>query len=117
MVAFCATVLLSLQSLKRYETKSTVVAIERDHYYWNTSLPSLTVCPIKNRIDVDLFNMYCEEKRIIGSEKKEFHEFIESLANATYSSFQQIKYYDSIDVALITLHSLNEPTNYSSNYF
>lgn len=35
----------SLESWDRYLHKSTVVSVERDYYYWNTSLPSLTICP------------------------------------------------------------------------
>lgn len=100
VVSFCATVILSLQSLKRYETKSTVVSIERDHYYWNTSLPSLTICPVINRIDKDRFEDYCEANKIYGIEKLEFYEFMESMANASYDSFHQIKSYKSIDVNL-----------------
>lgn len=98
IVSFCTTVLLSLKSLHRHETKSTVVTIERDHYYWNTSLPSFTICPVKSRIDEDLFDLYCEENRIIGTAKDEFYEFIESLANASYESFDLIQHYDSVDV-------------------
>jgi acid-sensing ion channel, other len=37
----------SLESWDRYLHKSTVVSVERDHYYWNTSLPSLTICPME----------------------------------------------------------------------
>lgn len=98
VVAASATILLSLQSLYRYEYKSTVVSIERDHYYWNTSLPSFTICPVVNRIDLDLFDKYCKENRIEGQAKEEFYNFIESLANATYDSFDLIKEYSSVEV-------------------
>lgn len=100
-MSFCATVHLSLKSLNRYETKSTVLTIERDHYYWNTSLPSFTICPVKSRIDLDLFDSYCEQKKITGTAKDEFYEFIESLANASYESFDLIKHYDSVDVIFL----------------
>lgn len=53
---FCT--IISLESWDRYLTKSTVVAIEKDYYYWNTSLPSLTACPAE-RIDKTLFDNYC----------------------------------------------------------
>lgn len=97
-MAFCATTLLSLKSLDRYETKSTVLTIEKDHYYWNTTLPSFSICPRRNRIDKNLFEKYCDERNIVGQQKIEFFEFIESLANASYESFQLIKYYESLDV-------------------
>lgn len=56
-VYFCG--LLSLESWERFQTKSTVVTIEKDHYYWNISMPSLTICPM-NRIDEKLFHQFCE---------------------------------------------------------
>lgn len=101
VAAFFATILVSLQSLERYEHKSTVVTIERDHYYWNTTLPSFTICPATTRIDIGLFDEYCEEKGIVGQAKVEFHEFIESLANVTYGTFGSIKEYKSVDVICI----------------
>lgn len=51
------SVILSLESWDRYLHKSTVVSIERDHYYWNTSLPALTICPMK-RLNESLYNAY-----------------------------------------------------------
>jgi amiloride-sensitive sodium channel len=54
---FCVE--FSLESWDRYLHKSTVVTIERDHYYWNTSLPSITICPME-RLSRKLFDDYCE---------------------------------------------------------
>lgn len=62
-------------------------------------MPSLTMCPAVNRIDRNLLDKYCDVKGIMGQEKVEFHEFIESMANATYETFHQIKDYDSIKVS------------------
>lgn len=101
ILSFCTTIQFSLQSLHRFNTKSTVVSIERDHYYWNTSVPSLTICPADNRIDKQLFDKYCEKRKIEGQLKKEFYEFIESMANATYETFDRIKNYSSIDVSFL----------------
>lgn len=97
-VAFFATTHMSLKSLYRYETSSTVVTIERNYYYWNTTLPSFTICPAKSRIDEELFNRYCEQNHITDIAKEEFHDFIESLANASYESFDLIRHYKSVDV-------------------
>lgn len=69
-MAFCACVILSLQSYNRYETKNTVVTIEKDHYYWNTSMPSITICPTVNRISPKKFDDYCE---CVINEKKRFN--------------------------------------------
>lgn len=98
IIAAAASIKLSLQSLYRYEHQSTVVSIERDHYYWNTTLPSLTICPIVDRIDRELFDKYCSENGIDGQMKDEFYQFIESMANATYDSFELIKDFESVDV-------------------
>lgn len=53
------SVILSLESWDRYLHKSTVVSIERDHYYWNTSLPALTICPM-DRLSREKFDLYAE---------------------------------------------------------
>lgn len=98
IISFYATIIISLESYDRYETKSTVITIERDHYYWNTSLPSLTICPTENRIDKHLFDDYCRWRGIDGTDKIEFYQFIESMANATYHTFEQIKDYKSVEV-------------------
>ncbi|XP_062706720.1 sodium channel protein Nach [Aedes albopictus] len=91
---FCVT--LSLQSWERFLTKSTVVAIEKDHYYWNISLPSLTICPM-DRIDRDLFDQFATRSLLNDEEKVEMFEFIESLANSTYINFEDIKGSDNVD--------------------
>lgn len=54
---FCVE--FTLESWKRYLYHSTVVSIERDHYYWNTSLPALTICPTK-RLSVEKYDEYAE---------------------------------------------------------
>lgn len=50
-------IIFSLGSWHRYLYDSTVVSIERDHYYWNTSLPALTICPMNrlNQTKVDAY--------------------------------------------------------------
>ncbi|XP_046811954.1 uncharacterized protein LOC124421167, partial [Lucilia cuprina] len=53
---FCVEI--GLQSVDRYYTKSTVVGLERDFHYWNTTMPSVTICPLI-RLDIKLFNEYC----------------------------------------------------------
>lgn len=117
VVSFFATINLSLKSLNRYETASTVLTIERDHYYWNTSLPSFTICPVKSRIDFDLFESYCEQNQITGTAKDEFHEFVESLANASYESFDLIQHYDSVDVIFFSPIGIIEVKKKSQFFF
>ncbi|KAI9577967.1 hypothetical protein GQX74_014111 [Glossina fuscipes] len=54
---FC--VYIAMSSVYIYQTKNTHVGIERDFYFWNTSLPSVTICPMK-RIDDEKFDEFCE---------------------------------------------------------
>ncbi|XP_031616801.1 uncharacterized protein LOC116336800 [Contarinia nasturtii] len=94
--AYSATIKLSFRFLDRNQTRSTVLTIERDHYFWNITLSSLTICPVRNRIDSDLFEQYCKENDI-GGRRVEFFAFMESLANASYESFDLIQHNNSID--------------------
>lgn len=57
--AFYFTVDFSLESWDRYLHKSTVVSVSVDHYYWNTSLPSLTICPME-RLSPEKYDAYAE---------------------------------------------------------
>lgn len=100
VLAAYATISIGLRSLDRYKTKNTVVSIEKDHYYWNTTLPSLTICPTVKRINTDLLDKYCVLNHIEGRDKTEFADFIESMANASYNTFHQIKDYKSIEVSI-----------------
>lgn len=81
-MAYSITIYLSKNHLNRYQTNNIVLTIERDHYFWNTTLPSLTICPVRNRIDKDLFEEYCNENDINGKTKEDFFVFVESMANA-----------------------------------
>ncbi|XP_039436738.1 uncharacterized protein LOC120418426 isoform X2 [Culex pipiens pallens] len=109
-VYFCG--LLSLESWERFQTKSTVVTIEKDHYYWNISMPSLTICPM-NRIDEKLFHQFCDKNYIHDSEdKEELFAFIESLANSTYMNFGNIKGSQNVDRILSMLRI--QPKDYMS---
>lgn len=98
MMAFGVTTRLTLNSLNRYRTANTVLTVERDYHHWNVTLPSITICPTSNRTDPELVEKYCQWNGIKGQAKLEFFEFIESLANASYDSFDSIKDYSSIEV-------------------
>jgi hypothetical protein len=37
--------LLSLSTWRRYQENPTVISMERDYKAWNTSFPSITICP------------------------------------------------------------------------
>ncbi|KAI8123537.1 Sodium channel protein Nach [Lucilia cuprina] len=99
---FCAEI--GLQSVDRYYTKSTVVGLERDFHYWNTTMPSVTICPLI-RLDIKLFNEYCRLHNLNSDkERHEFFEFMEKLANSTYINFQNIPNNQTIDLILDRLN-------------
>ncbi|KAI8041888.1 hypothetical protein M5D96_003183 [Drosophila gunungcola] len=93
-IYFCIIVCLS--SIDRYYTKSTHIGLERNYHFWNTTLPSLTICPME-RLDNTLFADYCRKNGIKGPEKAIFWDFLENLANSTYVNFQNIPQSDQID--------------------
>ncbi|KAG5680649.1 hypothetical protein PVAND_010143 [Polypedilum vanderplanki] len=107
--ALYVTIMFTLESWHRYLYASTVVAIERDHYYWNTSVPALTICPMK-RLSEDRLDEYVKRKGIKDDEKQAFVDFIESLANSTYSNFDKIKNSTIADAVLQRLKI--EPKHY-----
>lgn len=112
MAAFSATILLSFQSLEIYKTRNTIAAIENNHYYWNTTFPSFTLCPVRDRIDRVRSDKFCRENGIHDMrDQTEFFQFIESLANATYETFGQIKDFKSIEVILFQELNIDETLN------
>ncbi|XP_060663029.1 acid-sensing ion channel 5 [Drosophila nasuta] len=106
-IYFC--VVSCLSSVNRFQTKSTHIGIERNSYKWNVSLPSITVCPMQ-RLNDSRFAAYCLEHNVFGKDRTELRDFLEQLANSTYTNFENIPEYESIDH---TLKNLNiEPENY-----
>ncbi|XP_037708195.1 uncharacterized protein LOC119546157 [Drosophila subpulchrella] len=93
-IYFCIVVCLS--SIDRYYTKSTHIGLERNYIFWNTTLPSLTVCPM-DRLNISIFADYCRKNGIKGTQKDIFWDFLENLANSTYINFQNIPESDQID--------------------
>uniref|UniRef100_A0A1B0ETT1 Sodium channel protein Nach n=1 Tax=Glossina morsitans morsitans TaxID=37546 RepID=A0A1B0ETT1_GLOMM len=104
---FC--VYIAMSSVYIYQTKNTHVGIERDFYFWNTSLPSVTICPMK-RIDDEKFDEFCDHNDIVLDRKKTLRDFLEQLANSTYINFKYLPDYGSI---YRTLDKLNvKPQQY-----
>lgn len=58
-ISHYASIYIAMQSIDRFLTKNAYMGIERDYFSWNTSLPSLTICPME-RLDRELFNAYCQ---------------------------------------------------------
>ncbi|XP_075153217.1 sodium channel protein Nach-like [Haematobia irritans] len=88
-----------LQSVDRYYTKSTVVGLERDFYYWNTTMPGVTICPLI-RLHPQLFKEYSSQHNLNENESQELYNFLEHMANATYGNFNLIPNNRSVDLLL-----------------
>ncbi|KAH8410577.1 hypothetical protein KR009_003812, partial [Drosophila setifemur] len=106
-IYFCIIVCLS--SIDRYYTKSTHIGLERNYHFWNTTVPSITVCPMQ-RINDTFFADFCRKNGIKGQQKSVFWDFLENLANSTYINFQNIPENDQIDQIIKDIKL--EPENY-----
>ncbi|XP_016995063.2 pickpocket protein 19 [Drosophila takahashii] len=93
-IYFCIVVCLS--SIDRYYTKSTHIGLERNYIFWNTSLPSVTVCPM-DRLNITFFSDYCRKNGVKGPQKDVLWDFLENLANSTYINFQNIPESEQVD--------------------
>ncbi|CAO1302693.1 unnamed protein product, partial [Diamesa hyperborea] len=72
----------------RYQTSPTVISMDRNKFSWNTSFPSLTVCPDR-RIDENKLTEYINnhpEKFNNESDKVDFRMFINRLSKLTYET-------------------------------
>ncbi|XP_020807174.1 sodium channel protein Nach [Drosophila serrata] len=96
-IYFC--IIVSLSSIQRYNTKSTHVGLERNYHFWNTTVPSITLCPMQ-RLNASFFASYCRVNGVKGAQKTLLWDFLENLANSTYLNFQNIPESDQIDQIL-----------------
>lgn len=53
---FC--IFISMQSVMRFMNKNSYVGIERNYFDWNTTLPSVTICPME-RLNRHKFDDFC----------------------------------------------------------
>ncbi|XP_018798894.1 PREDICTED: sodium channel protein Nach [Bactrocera latifrons] len=91
-VALFAIISLSKRTWERFQTSPMVISMDRNKLVWNTSFPSLTVCPHK-RIDELKVEEYMEKHpEIFESEqdRNDFHAFIEKLARLTYENIETL---------------------------
>ncbi|XP_073821256.1 pickpocket 10 [Musca autumnalis] len=98
-VSHYASLYIAMQSIDRFLTKNAYMGIERDYFSWNTSLPSLTICPME-RLDREVFNQYCHSHYITGQNKDDLWDLLEHLANSTYMNFQDIPNHSSLEGTL-----------------
>ena len=53
-VGLYGTITLSLDAIDRFNTNPTVISMDRNMFFWNTSFPSLTICPHKKLSEIKL---------------------------------------------------------------
>lgn len=92
VAVYGATVLSSL-TLTRYQENPTVISMERDRFSWNTSFPGATICP-SFKINEGLLNEYVERSK--ETDKEALRNFLTSLSEATYETFDKVKDYNGI---------------------
>ncbi|KAM7352655.1 pickpocket 10 [Cochliomyia hominivorax] len=90
---------IAMQAITRFMNKNSYVGIERNYFDWNTTLPSVTICPME-RLNHEKFNDFCEINDITGEHKEEFFDFLEHLANSTYFNFQDIPHHRTVEGTL-----------------
>ncbi|XP_039954264.1 sodium channel protein Nach [Bactrocera tryoni] len=91
-LALFAIISLSKRTWERFQTSPMVISMDRNKLVWNTSFPSLTVCPHK-RIDELKVEEYMEKHpETFESEQDriDFHAFIEKLARLTYENIETL---------------------------
>ncbi|XP_046812638.1 uncharacterized protein LOC124421449 [Lucilia cuprina] len=90
---------IALQSVTRFMSKNSYVGIERNYFDWNTTLPSVTICPME-RLNKEKFDHFCEMYDITDEHKQEFFDFLEHLANSTYINFNDIPIHKTVQGTL-----------------
>lgn len=91
---------ISLDSINKYMSKTTVIGVEKDYMFWNTTIPSVTVCQTEERLNKTLVVNFCKAHGIDDIYLDDCKSFMESLANASYWNLQDIKDFKEVDVSL-----------------
>lgn len=91
-IAFFGVISLSHRTWERFQTSPVVLSMDRNKLVWNTSFPSLTVCPHK-RLDDNKVDDYLEnnkEKFASAEDKEDFRVFIDKLASLSYDNIESL---------------------------
>ncbi|XP_055691219.1 pickpocket protein 11 [Lutzomyia longipalpis] len=91
-LAFYGTASLSQRIWQRYQESPTVISIDRNMFFWNTTFPAVTVCPHRH-IDDDKLTNYLNSnpaKFPTQDDREEFTEFISKLSGATFENFDEV---------------------------
>lgn len=81
--------------LDRYRKNPTVISMERDRFSFNTSFPSITICP-QRKVDEKYLEEYLENSTHI-KDKETYRKFINALLNASYENFDQLLEYNNLN--------------------
>ncbi|KAH8283572.1 hypothetical protein KR018_007227 [Drosophila ironensis] len=91
-VALFSIISLSKRTWLRFQTSPMVISMDRNKLVWNTSFPSLTVCPHK-RIDelkVEEYILTHPEQFESEEDQEDFRDFIVKLASLTYDNLETL---------------------------
>ncbi|XP_017123669.1 sodium channel protein Nach isoform X2 [Drosophila elegans] len=91
-VALFSIISLSKRTWHRFQTSPMVISMDRNKLFWNTSFPSLTVCPHK-RIDelkVEEYILAHPEQFLSEEDQEDFRDFIVKLASLTYDNLETL---------------------------
>ncbi|KAM7344130.1 pickpocket 9 [Cochliomyia hominivorax] len=91
-VAIFSIISLSARTWHRFQTSPMVISMDRNKLVWNTSFPSLTVCPHK-RIDelkVEEYIMSHSDIFTTDEDKEGFKDFVDKLARLSYDNIEQL---------------------------
>ncbi|KAH8252784.1 hypothetical protein KR032_001892 [Drosophila birchii] len=91
-VALFSIISLSKRTWHRFQTSPMVISMDRNKLVWNTSFPSLTVCPHK-RIDelkVEEYILAHPEQFESEEDQEDFRDFIVKLASLTYDNLETL---------------------------
>ncbi|XP_017077397.1 sodium channel protein Nach isoform X2 [Drosophila eugracilis] len=91
-VALFSIISLSKRTWHRFQTSPMVISMDRNKLVWNTSFPSLTVCPHK-RIDelkVEDYILAHPDQFLSEEDQEDFRDFIVKLASLTYDNLETL---------------------------
>ncbi|KAH8358292.1 hypothetical protein KR084_011838 [Drosophila pseudotakahashii] len=91
-VALFSIISLSKRTWHRFQTSPMVISMDRNKLVWNTSFPSLTVCPHK-RIDelkVEEYILAHPDQFLSEEDQEDFRDFIVKLASLTYENLETL---------------------------
>ncbi|XP_017044953.1 sodium channel protein Nach isoform X2 [Drosophila ficusphila] len=91
-MALFSIISLSTRTWHRFQNSPMVISMDRNKLVWNTSFPSLTVCPHK-RIDelkVEEYILAHPEQFLSEEDQEDFRDFIVKLASLTYDNLETL---------------------------